>query len=193
MLKKIYNWVLGWAERPGGIWALFVLAFCESSFFPIPPDVLLIALAIGAPEKSFKFAFVCSLGSVLGGVAGYFIGWQFMGIIGERIIDLYGLTHKIDSIALLYRDYDAWAVFIAGFTPLPYKLFTIAAGAFGVNFMVFVLASAVSRSLRFVLLGSLIYWFGPGIQRFINRYFNLLATAFTVLLVVGFVAIKYLF
>jgi len=153
----------------------------------------LIALAIGAPQKAFKFTFVCSLGSVLGGVAGYFIGWQFMGIIGERIIDLYGLAHKVDSIALLYRDYDAWAVFIAGFTPLPYKLFTIAAGAFGVNFLVFVLASAVSRTLRFALLGSLIYWFGPGIQRFIHRYFNLLATAFTVLLVAGFVAIKYLF
>ncbi|MCP4114630.1 MAG: DedA family protein [Desulfobacteraceae bacterium] len=193
MLKRLYDWVLGWAERPGGAWALFVLAFCESSFFPIPPDVLLIALAVGAPKKSFKFVAVCSLGSLLGGVLGYCIGWQFMGVVGERIITFYGLTDKVDYISSLYRNYDAWAVSIAGFTPLPYKLFTISAGAFGVNFPVFVIASAASRTLRFAILGSLIYWFGPGIQRFIDSYFNLLATAFTLLLVAGFVALKYLF
>ncbi len=193
MLKRLYDWVLGWAERPGGAWALFVLAFCESSFFPIPPDVLLIALAVGAPKKAFKFVAVCSLGSLLGGVLGYCIGWQFMGVVGDRIIELYGLGDKVDYISSLYQKYDAWAVSIAGFTPLPYKLFTISAGAFGVNFPVFVIASAVSRTLRFALLGSLIYWFGSGIQRFIDSYFNLLATAFTLLLVAGFVALKYLF
>ena len=193
MLKRLYDWILSWAERPGGAWALFALAFCESSFFPIPPDVLLIALAVGAPKKAFKFVTVCSLGSLLGGVMGYCIGWQFMGGVGERIIAFYGLGDKVGYIASLYRNYDAWAVSIAGFTPLPYKLFTISAGAFGVNFPVFVIASAVSRTLRFALLGSLIYGFGPGIQRFIDRYFNLLATAFTLLLVAGFVALKYLF
>ncbi|MBF0259001.1 MAG: DedA family protein [Desulfamplus sp.] len=193
MLKKLYDWVLGWAERPGGTWALFILAFCESSFFPIPPDVLLIALAVGAPSKAFRFALVCSVGSVLGGIVGYIIGWQFMGIAGERIIAFYGLGHQIDYIATLFRQWDAWAVAIAGFTPIPYKLFTISAGAFDVSFPVFVISSAASRTLRFVLVAGMIYFFGAGIRNFIEKYFNLLATAFTVLLIAGFVAIKFLF
>ena len=193
MLKKLYNWVLHWAETPYGTWALFILAFAESSFFPIPPDVLLIALAVGAPKKSLKYALVCSIGSVLGGCLGYLIGWQFMVGIGNRIIEFYGLTPKVAYIEALYQQYDAWAVAIAGFTPIPYKVFTIAAGAFKINFLVFVLASVVSRSARFFLVGGLIYIFGPKIQAFIDRYFNILATVFVVLLIVGFIAIKYLF
>lgn len=170
----------------------FLSAFCESSFFPIPPDILLIALAVGAPLRAFYFVFVCSVGSLLGGIAGYFIGWQFMGTIGQRIVDFYGLAPKVEQIAALYQNYDAWAVSIAGFTPLPYKLFTITAGAFNVDFYVFVVASAASRTLRFAILGGLIYWLGPGVKNFIDRYFNLLATVFTLLLVAGFVVIKYL-
>ncbi len=193
MLRRLYDWVIGWADRPGGIWALFVLAFCESSFFPIPPDVLLIALAVGAPAKSFRFALVCSAGSVIGGVMGYIIGWQFMDIAGGKIISFYGLTDQVDYIATLFRKWDAWAVAIAGFTPIPYKLFTIAAGAFDMNFPVFLISSAASRSLRFVLVAAMIYYFGAGIRNFIEKYFNLLATTFTVLLVAGFAAIKFLF
>ncbi len=191
MLRKLYDWILHWADRPAGAWALFVLAFCESSFFPIPPDVLLIALAVGAPKKAFKFALICSAGSVVGGCVGYLIGWQFMDIIGDKIIAFYGLTDKVDYIASLFRTYDAWAVSIAGFTPIPYKLFTLSAGAFGVSFPVFVISSAASRTLRFVLVGGLIYWFGPKIQTVIDRYFNIVVTAFTVLLIAGFAAIKF--
>lgn len=190
MVRKLYDWVLHWADRPAGTWALFILAFCESSFFPIPPDVLLIALAVGAPRKSFKFALVCSAGSLVGGCVGYLIGWHFMGLIGDSIISFYGLTEKIEYIASLYRNYDAWAVSIAGFTPIPYKLFTITAGAFNVSFPVFILASACSRTLRFLMVGGLIFFFGPKIQRFIDRYFNILSIVFTILLVAGFVAIK---
>ncbi|MCP3899892.1 MAG: DedA family protein [Desulfobacteraceae bacterium] len=193
MLKKMYDWVLQWAERPGGTWALFIIAFCESSFFPIPPDVLLIALAVGAPKKSYKFAIVCSVGSVLGACLGYFIGWQFMDLIGSKIINFYHLTDKVDYIAALYKEWDAWAVSIAGFTPIPYKLFTISAGAFAINFPIFVIASAASRTLRFVLVGSLIYFFGPSIQSFIDKYFNILAIVFTILLIAGFVAIRFVF
>lgn len=193
MIKRLYDWVLGWADRPGGIWALFILAFCESSFFPIPPDVLLIALAVGAPEKSFRFALIASLGSVLGGILGYIIGWQFMGIAGDKIIAFYGLGHQVDYIATLFRQWDAWAVAIAGFTPIPYKLFTISAGAFDVNFSVFIISSAISRTLRFALVAGMIYYLGEGIKVFIEKYFNLLATAFTVLLVAGFAAVKFLF
>ncbi|MBW1890528.1 MAG: DedA family protein [Deltaproteobacteria bacterium] len=193
MLKKLYHWVLHWSETPYGTWALFILAFSESSFFPLPPDVLLIALAVGKPEKSMKFAAVCTLGSVLGGMLGYLIGWQFMAAVGEKIVEFYGLTDKVDYIEVLYNRYDAWAVGIAGFTPIPYKVFTIAAGAFKISFVVFIVASTVSRSARFFLVGGLIYFFGPGIQAFIDKYFNLLAVVFTVLLVGSFVFLKYIF
>jgi membrane protein YqaA with SNARE-associated domain len=193
MLRRLYDWVLHWAATPYGTWALFWLAFAESSFFPIPPDVLLIAMCVGRPERSLKYALVCSLGSVLGGCLGYLIGWQFMAALGDRIVALYGLTDKVDYIETLYRTYDAWAVGIAGFTPIPYKVFTIAAGMFEINFSVFVLASMASRSARFFIVGGLIFVFGPRIQRFIDRYFDLLAVTFAVLLVGSFVLIKYMF
>jgi len=193
MLRRLYSWVLHWAETVYGTWALFVLAFCESSFFPIPPDILLIALSVSIPKRSLYYALVCSAGSVLGGCLGYLIGWQFMVGIGEKIISFYGLTEKVEYIQSLYMQYDALAIGIAGFTPIPYKVFTISAGALSINFSVFVIASLVSRSMRFFLVGWLIYRFGSGIQAFIDKYFNTLAVAFTVLLVAGFVIIKYLF
>ncbi|MFH2219575.1 MAG: YqaA family protein [Pseudomonadota bacterium] len=192
MLRRLYDWVLHWAETPYGAWALFALAFCESSFFPIPPDILLIALAVSIPKKALRYALICSIGSVLGGCFGYLIGWQFMTGVGDKIISFYGLSQKVEYIRELYVAYDAWAIGIAGFTPIPYKVFTISAGAFNINFSIFVIASAVSRSARFFLVGGLIYFFGPGIQAFIDKYFNILATAFTVLLIAGFVLIKYL-
>jgi membrane protein YqaA with SNARE-associated domain len=193
MLRRLYDWVLHWAETPYGAWALFWLAFCESSFFPVPPDVLLIALAVAVPKKSLRYAGICSLGSVLGGCLGYLIGWQFMATVGQGIIEFYDLADKITLIADMFRRYDAWAIGIAGFTPIPYKVFTISAGMFEIHFFVFLLASFLSRSARFFLVGGLIYVFGPAIQSFIDRYFNALAIAFTVLLVAGFVLIHYLF
>ena len=193
MLRRLYDWVLHWAETPYGAWALFALAFCESSFFPIPPDILLIALAVGLPKKSLRYALICSIGSVLGGCLGYLIGWQFMAAVGNRIIEFYDLADKIDLIADMFRKYDAWAIGIAGFTPIPYKVFTISAGMFEINFLIFFMASAISRSARFFLIGGLIYIFGPAIQAFIDRYFNILAVSFTVLLVAGFILLKYLF
>ena len=193
MLRRLYDWVLRWAETPYGTWALFFLAFCESSFFPIPPDVLLIALSLALPRKALKYALVCSAGSLLGGCFGYFIGWQFMATVGDPIIRFYGLTEKFEYIRALYSRYDAWAVGIAGLTPIPYKVFTITAGAFRINFIVFLIASAVSRSARFFAVAGLIYLFGPKIQPFIDRYFNALAIAFVILLILGFVLIRYLF
>jgi membrane protein YqaA with SNARE-associated domain len=190
MLRRLYDWVLHWAETPYGSWALFLLAFCESSFFPIPPDILLIALAVAIPGKALFYSLICSVGSVLGGCLGYLIGWQFMAGVGNRIIELYGLTEKITYIQTLYQTYDAWAIGIAGFTPIPYKVFTISAGAFDINFTVFILASVVSRSARFFLVGGLICIFGSKIQQFIDKYFDILAIAFTVLLIAGFVVIK---
>jgi len=193
MFRRLYGWVLHWAETPYGAWALFLLAFAESSFFPIPPDPLLIALAVARPKSALKFALVCSIGSVLGGCFGYLIGWQFMATIGDRIVALYGLTEKVAYIEAMYNQYDAWAVGIAGFTPIPYKVFTIAAGAFKINFPVFVIASMLSRSARFFIVGGLIRVFGDKIQAFIEKYFDILAVAFVILLIGGFVVIKYVF
>ncbi len=193
MLRRLYDWVLHWAATPYGTWALFLLAFAESSFFPVPPDVLLIAMCVARPRRSLKYALVCAVGSVLGGCLGYLIGWQFMASVGDRIVAFYGLGDKVAAIESLYNAYDAWAVAIAGFTPIPYKVFTIAAGMFKINFTVFILASTASRSARFFLVGGLIYRFGPRIQVFIDRYFDMLAITFTVLLVGSFVVLKYVF
>jgi membrane protein YqaA with SNARE-associated domain len=190
-MRKLYDWVLSWAYSPYAVPALFMLAFAESSFFPIPPDVLLLALAISIPRKAFYFAGVCSIGSVLGGMLGYLIGYEFMEVLGNRILALYGFMDKWEYVGRLYNEYAAWAVGIAGFSPIPYKVFTIAAGAFKIDFPVFVLASILSRSARFFLVGTLIYYFGPPIKSFIEKYFNILAIAFVVLLVGGFVLIKY--
>ena len=192
MLKRLYHWVLHWAETPYGSWALFLLALAESSFFPVPPDVLLIALAISIPARSFRYALICSVGSVIGGMIGYLIGYQFMDLVGMKIVEFYGFTSQYAAVGDLYDRYNAWAVGIAGFTPIPYKVFTISAGAFKIDFLVFLIASAISRAARFFLVGWLIYRFGSGIKIFIDRYFNILAIVFTLLLVGGFIAIKYL-
>ncbi|MBN2179173.1 MAG: DedA family protein [Deltaproteobacteria bacterium] len=193
MLRRLYDWVLHWAETPYGTWALFFLALAESSFFPIPPDVLLIALAISIPAKSFRYALVCTVGSLIGGVIGYLIGYQFMELVGLQILEFYGLMAKFNAVGDLYNKYNALAVGIAGFTPIPYKVFTISAGAFGINFPIFLAASAVSRAARFFIVGWLIYKFGPGIRAFIDRYFNILAVVFVILLVGGFILIRYIF
>lgn len=191
MLKRLYHWVLHWADTPYGKPALFLLAFTESSFFPIPPDVLLIALAVGRTKKAFQFALICSVGSVLGGILGYALGTFFMDSVGFAILSFYGVMDKYDRIAALYIQYNAWAVGIAGFTPIPYKVFTIAAGACKINFSVFVFASAVSRSARFFLVAGLIWWKGETIKNWIDRYFNWVVTIFTIALIGGFLLVKF--
>lgn len=192
MLRRLYDWVLHWAETPYGSWALFLFAFAESSFFPVPPDVLLIALAISIPARAFRYALICTTGSVMGGMAGYMIGMYFMDLVGLRILHFYDLMDTYATVGDFYKRYDALAVAVAGFTPIPYKVFTLSAGAFGINFPVFVLASTLSRAARFFLVGWLIYAFGTGIRSFIDRYFNALAILFTILLVGGFFIIKWL-
>ncbi len=192
LLQRIYNRCMEWIQTPAGIWALFFIAVAESSFFPIPPDVFLIALCIGAPKKSMKFAAVCAAGSVIGGALGYGLGLAFMDTLGQRILTLYGLEDKYHVVQGLYQQYDALAVAAAGFTPLPYKLFTITAGAFKINFLTFMLVSLAARSARFFLVAGLIYKFGAPVQYFINKYFNILTIVFLILLIGGFVLIKML-
>lgn len=199
-IKKLYDWVLHWAETPYGPIALFILAFVESSFFPVPPDVLLIALALGARYKSFVFAAYCSIASVLGAILGYSIGhfvwWtdggQFSSVAQFFFNNIPGFTtNMFYRVQTKYNEWNFWIIFTAGFTFIPYKIFTISAGAFDINFIMFLVASIISRSARFFLVAGLIWKFGEPIRGFIDKYFNLLAFVFTVLLILGFLLIKY--
>jgi membrane protein YqaA with SNARE-associated domain len=205
--RSTYDWVLRWSESPRSQLALFLLSMAEASFFPVPPDALLIALCMGAYRKWFRFALICSIGSVIGGVIGYLIGYSAFELIGEKMLaitaSLAGTSPEqlLDSARYWFNEKEMagmkvgiWAVGIAGFTPIPYKVFTIAAGFFEMSFIPFLIASAVSRSLRFFavagLIGLLYRRFGNRIQEWIDRYFNILAVAFVVLLVLGFMALK---
>ncbi len=193
-IRRLYDWVLHWAETPYGAPALFILALAESSFFPLPPDPLLVALCLGAPKRAFRFAAIATAASVIGGMIGYGIGagawhlaqdWFFTYVPGVS-------AEAFEGVRDFYDRYGFAAVFMAGLTPIPYKVFTLASGVFSINFGVFVLASVLSRGFRFFLVAALIYRFGPPIERFIDQHFNKLAIGFSVLFVAGFVGLKLL-
>ena len=190
IIRRLYDWVLHWAETPYGTYALFILAFAESSFFPVPPDVLLIALSMSKTKKAFFYAGICTIASVLGGIFGYYIGVEFWDI-GSKIIFHYVGQDTFNYVKQQFEQNAAWAIGIAGFTPIPYKVFTISAGFFKINFSIFVGASILSRGARFFLVSGLIYIFGAPIKVFIDKYFNLLCIVFMAMLIGGFVLIKY--
>lgn len=190
-LRRLYDWVLGWADRPGGAWALFGIAFAESSFFPIPPDALLIPLVIGRPTRGLWFAMVCTAGSVLGAIAGYMIGGFLFASIGQAILDFYGAADHYVSLGQMFNE-NLWLTLgTAGFTPIPFKVFTIAAGAFAVAFLPFVVISTVSRGARFFIVAGLLTMFGERIRTFIEKYFNLLSILFVILLIGGFMVVGF--
>lgn len=192
--RRLYDWVLHWAETPYGPIALFLLALAESSFFPIPPDPLLIALCLGALKKSWRFALITSIASVLGGMIGYLIGyaaWEPVAPFFFKYVP--GFTEaNFQKVMAHFQVSGFWYVFIAGFTFIPYKIFTIASGVFKLNFPLFLMASSLSRSLRFFAVAALFRKFGPDIKSFVDKYFNLLAVLFFILLFGGFLLIKYL-
>ena len=192
VLRRLYNWTVGWAERPGSSWALFAIAFVESSFFPIPPDVLLLALCVGAPKKSFRFALICSAGSVLGGMFGYLIGYAAWHSVKGLFIPYVFSQALFDKVQVLYQGNAFLAVLTAAFTPIPYKVFTVAAGVFDVNFWTLVSASIVGRSARFFMVGGTIFFFGAQVKVLLEKYFDWFAWALLALGIGGFIAIKYL-
>jgi membrane protein YqaA with SNARE-associated domain len=192
LVRRMYNWTLSWAERPGGAWALFFIAVIESSIFPIPPDVLLLALCVGAPKKSFRFAMICSVGSVLGGILGYGIGMYGYSYIGEPIVNAYNGQAVMEKVKVWYDTYGFWGTLAAAITPIPYKIFTIASGVFQFPFGEFVLASIIGRTFRFVCVAGFIYLFGAKVKALIEKYFDWAAVIFLVLLVAGFLALKFL-
>lgn len=200
ILRNLYDWVLDWAKTPYGGIALFFVAFAESSVFPIPPDALLIALVLGAPSKAFKLALNSTIASVLGALLGYAIGYylwwsstnQFSPVAHFFFNNVPSFSESaFYSVKQLYDQWDFWIVFTAGFTPIPYKVITISSGAFDINLFIFIIASIISRGARFFLVTLLIWRFGPTIKTFIDKYFNWLAILFTILLIGGFVLIRY--
>lgn len=200
-LKNLYNWVLEWSNSKWGAFALFSLAFTEASFFPIPPDVLLIALCLGSRSKSLYFVAICSLGSALGAIFGYSIGYflwwngsqEFSQFANFFFSIIPGFSTEIFfDIKQKYEEWNFWVIFVSGFTPIPFKVFTVSAGAFNINFNLFLIASLIARSARFLIIGGLIWKFGEPIRSFIDKYFNILAFLFSFLLVGSFFIIKYL-
>lgn len=196
IVKRLYLWVLHWADTPYGTPALAMLSFAESSFFPIPPDVLQIALSLSKPRRSFYYALVSAVASVAGAVLGWFVGYALWATLGDFFLTYVpGLTQgRIDYVGHLYGANAFLAILCAAFTPIPYKVFTISAGIFSqhVSLAVLIVASLLGRSARFFAVAACIYWFGPSIKGLLDKYFEVATLIFAALLVAGFVVIKYL-
>ncbi|TVQ90073.1 MAG: DedA family protein [Deltaproteobacteria bacterium] len=191
-LRRLYNWILAWAKTPWGPLVLFVVAIAEASFLPIPADPLLIALCLGNRRKSLYFAGLCTVGSVIGGLLGYLVGMLAFETLAMPILEIYGKGDAFEPLAEGFRDQGAIAVLLAAITPVPYKLVTLTAGAVGVDLMVFTGASLLGRGVRFLAVAALIYWLGERMARFIERWFELLAVSFAVLVVGGLLLFRYL-
>ena len=192
MIRRLYDWTLSMAAHPHALWALAVVAFIESSVFPIPPDILMIAMIIANPTRAWLIALVATVSSVLGGVAGYAIGALVFDGIGQPVLEFYGKADSVAEFNARFNEWGAWAVLIAGITPFPYKVITIMSGWTGLSLPVFIVSSIVARGFRFFVLAALLWKFGLPIRGFIDRYLGLLFTAFVVLLLAGFYAIQYL-
>jgi membrane protein YqaA with SNARE-associated domain len=192
MLRALYDRTMAMASGPRAEPALGVVAFAESSFFPIPPDILLIPMVLAERAKAWRFALIATVSSVVGGLAGYLIGAFLFEAVARPILDFYGYGARFDAFAEMYNDWGVWIVLFAGVTPFPYKVITIASGATGLNLGVFILASILARGGRFFIVAALLYWVGPPIRAFIEKRLGLVFTAFMVLLVGGFVVARYM-
>jgi membrane protein YqaA with SNARE-associated domain len=192
MLRSLYDWTISLAGHRHALWVLAFVSFIESSVFPIPPDVLMIPMIIAAPHRAFLIAGVCTAASVLGGLAGYFIGYGLFESIGRPVLEFYGKDAYFDDFAVRYNEWGAWAVLIAGVTPFPYKVITILSGTTGLNLVVFTFASIVARGLRFFVVAALLWKFGAPIRDFIERRLGLMFTLFVVLLLGGFYVVGFM-
>lgn len=192
MLRRLYDWTISLAASPYALWALAIVSFAESSFFPIPPDVMLIPMIIATPHRAWLIAGVCTVASVMGGAFGYWIGATLYDSVGLPVLEFYGKTDKFDEFAERYNEWGAWAVIAGGITPLPYKLFTILSGSTGLNFWIFMVASFVARGLRFFIVAALLWKFGEPIREFVEKRLGLMFTLFCVLLIGGFFVLRYL-
>ena len=192
MLRRLYDWTISLAEHPRALWALAIVAFVESSVFPIPPDLLMIPMIIATPRRAFLIAGVAMAASVLGGMLGYYIGWGLFESVGRPVLEFYGKTDAFESFARRYNEYGPWAVLIAGVTPFPYKVITILSGSTGLSLPIFIISSIIARGLRFFVIAALLWKFGSPIRDFIERRLGLMFTLFVILLLGGFYLVKYL-
>jgi membrane protein YqaA with SNARE-associated domain len=192
LLHRLYNWTLSLAQTPYALWALALVAFVESSVFPIPPDILLIPLIIAAPSRAFTIAAVCTVASVLGGALGYYIGSELFDVIGRPILEFYNKLDSFDAFKIRFNQYGSWAVLIAGLTPFPYKVITITSGATDLPFWSFMLWSTIARGLRFFIVAALLWKFGTPIRDFIERRLGLMFALFLALLLGTFWLVRYL-
>lgn len=191
-VRKIYDAVFHLSKDNGAMYWLFAVAFIESSFFPIPPDVMLIPMILAAPDKAWKIAGVATVGSVIGAYFGYAIGFYFFQLIAEPLLDFYGYLDKFNSFKNLYNQYGAWIVFGAGITPFPYKIITIASGVVHTNLLVFTVASIIARGMRFFLVAWLLKKYGEAMREFIEKNLGWLSVVFLLLLIGGFAAVKFI-
>ncbi|WP_375255199.1 YqaA family protein [Yoonia sp.] len=192
MLRALYNWTISLAQSPNALWALAIVAFVESSFFPIPPDVLMIPMIIARPSRAFVIATVATVASVAGGLFGYYIGAALMETVGQPILEFYGKGASFAEMAAVFNAYGAWAVVVAGVTFLPFKVITIASGVTGLPLGVFIVSSIFARALRFFLVAALLWRFGAPIRDFIERRLGLVFIVFCALLILGFAALGFL-
>ena len=192
MLRKLYDWTVSLAEHPRALWALAIVAFVESSFFPLPPDLLIIPMVLAAPTRWFRIATVATIASVLGGIFGYYIGYALFDTVGQPILSFYGKDAAFETFKENYNNWGAWAVLIAGVTPFPFKVITITSGVTQLNLGVFVVSSIIARALRFFIVAALLRKFGAPVRDFIERRLGLVFTLFCIALIGGFMLVKYL-
>jgi membrane protein YqaA with SNARE-associated domain len=185
-LRRSYDWTVAWAEHPQAGWALFGIAAIEASIFPVPPDVLLIALALGRPDLALRFAAICTAGSTVGASIGYGIGMFLLASVAMPVLEFYHAVEKFEHVQALFNDYGLGLVLIAGFSPIPFKVITIAAGAFGLPFMGFIGACIASRAARFGIEGMLLRWGGARLRMWVDRYFEWFTVAIAALVIAGF-------
>ena len=190
MLRRFYNWTMGLAGHRNAVPALATVSFIESSIFPIPPDIMLIPMVLANKTRAFRLAFICTVASVFGGLLGYVIGVFLFDEIGRPLLEFYGFASKFKEFQVKYNDWGAWAVFVAGITPFPYKVITILSGVTSLNLTIFITASLAARGLRFFIVAGLLWKFGDPIRTLIEKYLSLLFILLSALLVGGFIAIK---
>jgi len=192
VIRPIYDWTMRQAERKNAVWVLAAISFIESSVFPIPPDILLIPIILADRRRAFVIAGICTVASVCGGWLGYAIGYYLFETLGRQILEFYHAMKHYDEFKAGFDQWGMWIIIVKGMTPIPYKLVTIASGAFKFNLLWFTVASVVSRSLRFFMLATLLWKFGEPIRDFIEKRLTLLTTGFVLLLVGGFLALRFL-
>jgi membrane protein YqaA with SNARE-associated domain len=192
LLKKLYDWLMSIAASPRAPQALGAISFAESSFFPIPPDLLLIPMVVAKRQNWFIYASICTIGSVLGAFVGYMIGAWLFQAIGMPLLELYGAEHTFERLVSWYDQWGGWGIFLGALTPFPYKVLTIFSGTVGFDLFQFAIVSVIGRGLRFFLVSGLLYWFGEPIRTFIEKRLGLMFTLFCILLLGGFLVVKFL-